>query len=90
MACPVHIIVFQNLRSFFAFSGSKLSYNYRIIEHLATLSLTHESRLGRATAVVRPRLVIINAGQISSTSVHTICAANNLIINFDQEFNLMR
>ena len=37
VVCPVQIIVFQNLRSFFTFSGPKLSYNYRIIVHLATL-----------------------------------------------------
>ena len=39
MVCPVKIIVFQNLRSFFTFSGPELSYNnYRIIVHLATLA----------------------------------------------------
>ena len=37
MVCPIQIIVFQKLRSFFTFSGPKLSYNYRIIVHLATL-----------------------------------------------------
>ena len=37
MVCPVQIIVFKKLRSFLAFSGPKLSYNYRIIVHLATL-----------------------------------------------------
>ena len=39
MVRPVQIIVFQKLRSFFTFSGPTLSYNYRIIVHLATLAL---------------------------------------------------
>ena len=37
MVCRAQIIVLQKLRSFFSFSGPKLSYNYRIIVHLATL-----------------------------------------------------
>ena len=37
MVCPVQIIVFQKLRSFFILSGPTLSCNYHIIVYLATL-----------------------------------------------------
>ena len=41
MVCPVQIIVLKKLRSFFTFSSRKLSCNYRIIVHLATLLHSH-------------------------------------------------